>query len=113
MSQIVQITKKLTILDRKDPVKLMEEEDEDENEEDTSNLKGEAIRVDVQDGIYQAGDLVKIFRDILKRMNTGTQDTCPLGSTRSHNFPLNDLHPDSKYRMTLDWEDLIGREDRD
>lgn len=114
MSQIVQITKRLTILDRKEIVKHIDDDDDDDQELDSITSKNyEAIKVDVEDGIYQAGDLVKIFRDILKRMNTGTHETGSSGVTHAHNFPLNDLHPESKYGITVDWEDLLTREDRE
>ncbi len=108
LTRIVQITKSLTILDN---VAAHTNENE-EDEENQQIVQAQAISFEMEPGIYQAGELVEIFNNIMKKMN-GTTNTISDESSRSseHAFPLNDLHPTSKYRSTIDWEHIAGRED--
>ena len=107
MSRIVQITKSLTIMDS-NATKPVEE---DEDEEDAPVQQNQGLNFEVEEGIYQAGDLVEIFQRILMRMNTSVNDSSGSGRSEAHVFPLNDLHESSKYRSTVDWEHLASKED--
>lgn len=114
LTQIVNITKKLTTIDRSEAVKNEDDEDVDEDMEETHSVnKDEAINFDVQDGIYQAGDLVKIFRDILQRMNASDTPAKDTAVSHCHEFPMNDMNPSSKFKMTIDWEDIMSKDDKE
>lgn len=107
MSRIVQITKSLTIGDSNNQAKHdLEEEDE------YGNKKSQVVNFEVEDGIYQAGDLVEIFKRILLRMNNNDSKQ-EVAKSDSHVFPINDLHESSKYKSTVDWDYLLSKEDRE
>ncbi len=63
---------------------------------------------DIEDGIYQAGDLVDKFRGILKRMNKGDASKSMGGETEMEMvFPFNELYKSSPFKDIYDWEHLI------
>lgn len=67
---------------------------------------------DIEDGIYQAGDLVDKFRGILLRMNKGGADKSMSGETQKEIvFPFNELYKTSPFKEIYDWESIIIPED--
>lgn len=113
MSKIVEITKRLTMLEYAGQQEHNEDNLDDNDKDGDTKKSLQAIDFSVEEGIYQAGELVDIFRGILSRINNREGSTLESNSNNSHVFPMNDLHPTHAYGIMIDWDASKFKDEKD
>ena len=87
--------------------------EQDESSDEIKTGQTGPLNFEVEDGIYEAGELVDKFRKILVRMNKADNATNqdPNAESQLIQFPYNELYKTSPYSEIYDWEKYLQPED--